>query len=562
MMSIRKISMDYKILKRYKQIGEVLVKYGFHFVVEKLYDKGFVPSWILKRPSIIGTLTPGQRIRFALEELGPTFIKLGQILSTRTDIIPESIIKELSLLQDQAPEFPFSIAQELFHEQLGMHIKEAFEYFEEKPIAAASIGQVYCAKLKNHQEVVVKFQRPDIAHTIKQDISILKTMAKILDEHFSKQIPFKMVDVIEEFSYTMIRELDYMIEARNTEKFRENFKDNSHVIIPKVYWEYSTTKILTLEKINGFKIADVLDMKNVEEWNTKLIADRIIESFMKQIFVFGFFHADPHPGNIFVVSKDKIAFIDFGITGYLDKYTMNFITDLFIAGAKKDVEKITNLLIEIDAIPSQNNTHRLKEDLSFILNFYLNIPLKKLNISEAISQFMKITYRNHIRLPSQFTQLARTMITLEGSIKRLDPEFSISEAMGQFMDQIMAYKFNPEKLFNETLYYAEDIFYALKTLPKNIRNIIKKLESNEIKVVLEEIEFRKFADHLNKITNKLSLSLIVAAIAISSSLIVSYEKGPMIWGLSIFGLFGYLLTLFLSVILVFDILRTTFKKNK
>ena len=557
---IRRIHADYKILKRYKEIGEVLVKYGFGFLVEKLYDKGLVPSRILKRRSgIAEKISPGKRIRLALEELGPTFIKLGQILSTRTDIIPESITEELSMLQDQAPEFSFSIVQELFEKEIGISIQEAFDDFEERPIAAASIGQVHQARLKDGSAVVVKIQRPNIESTIKRDMSILKTIAKILDEHFAEQIPFQMIDIVEEFSYTMMRELNYMIEARNTEKFRENFKDDLHVVIPKVYWKYSTAKILTLEKITGIKLSNILKTENGKK-DVKSIAAQIVEAFMKQIFIFGFFHADPHPGNIFVVSEDIIAFIDFGITGYLEPHAMDFITDLFIAGTRKDIEKIAELFVQIDAVNPKSDMRRLKEDLSFIFNFYLDVPLKRLSISEALSQFMRITYQNRIRLPSQFVQLTRALIVLEGSIKNLNPELNISEAAGPFVNRIIAYRFRPEKVFKEILYYGDNILGTLRTFPKDLRSIIKKLERNEMKLLLEETASQKFAYHLNKTIHKLCLSLIIAAMSISSSMLIGYEKGPMLFGISALGLLGYFIALFSAIILILNILMAKFKK--
>ncbi|HHY90839.1 MAG TPA: ubiquinone biosynthesis protein UbiB [Clostridiales bacterium] len=556
----RRIHTDYKILKRYKEIGEVLVKYGFGFLIEKLYDKRLVPFRMLKRRSdIVEKMSPGKRIRLALEELGPTFIKLGQILSTRTDIIPESITQELSMLQDHAPEFSFSIVQELFEKEIGVSIQEAFEDFEEKPIAAASIGQVHQARLKDGSEVVVKIQRPNIENTIKRDMNILKTLAKILDEYFGDQIPFRMADIVEEFSYAMMRELNYMIEARNTEKFRENFKNDLHVVIPKVYWEYSTSKVLTLEKIKGIKLSNILKTENGKE-DVKSIAAQIVEAFMKQIFIFGFFHADPHPGNIFVMPENRIAFIDFGITGYLEPHAMDFITDLFIAGTRKDIEKIADLFVQIDAVNPKSDMRRLKEDLSFIFNFYFDVPLKRLNISEALSEFMRITYQNRIRLPSQFVQLTRALIVLEGSIKNLDPELNVSEAAGPFVNRIIAYRFRPEKIFKEILYYGDNILGMLKTFPKDLRNIIKKLERNEMKFLLEETTSQKIVYHLHHTIHKLCLSLIIAAISISSSMLIGYEKGPMLFGISAFGLLGYFIALLSAVVLVFNILMTKFKK--
>ena len=557
----RKISLGYGHLKRYKQIVDILIKYGFGYFVERLYHKGNVPRWIAVRRIMNTSLTAGERLRMALEELGPTFIKLGQILSTRPDIVSEEVIFELSKLQDRASQFPLSLVEDALRESLGLHIDEDFKYFSSKPTAAASIGQVHCAKLHSGEDVVLKIQRPNIKGVVSRDIEILSQMASLFDEFYPGAMPFKVAEVVDEFSNSIHRELDYTIEARNTEKFRDNFKEHHGVMIPKVYWEFTSKTILTLERIEGVKVADIETLK-MKGWDIKVIGDLIATSFMKQVFIHGLFHGDPHPGNIFVINEKKISFIDFGIVGYLDKETMSFIADLFIAGAKRDIDKIVNLLIEIDALSEDTRIRRLKEDISFVLNFYYNTPLKRLNMSEAVSALMKIAYHNHVKLPLQFTILAKAVITLEGCVKMLNPDFSVSDMAGQFIGEITAYRLNPRRILHEGMDYADNLFTSFRGFPRHLKNLLHKIEKNEIRVILEQMEVQKLAQTVREIGNRLSASLLIAALMLSSSQLIanSGDFQDMIQ-IEQLGLVGYLAALFLFALFFIDKYRRKIKKN-
>lgn len=558
---MEKISTKYKNLRRYKQIVEVMGKYGFDFFVRKLYEKELIPQWLVKKGKIATPLSPGKRLRLALEELGPTFIKLGQILSTRPDIISEDIILELSKLQDCAPEFPFATVKKIFRDEMGLTIEEAFADFEKEPMAAASIGQVHKARLRNNRDVVIKIQRPNIRELMESDFHILINLAKIFDEYFNDQFVFKMLDIVEEFKKAISRELDYTIEARNIEKFRENYKNNKQIVIPCVYWQYTSKKILTIEEIHGTKIVD-MKSSNEQDYDVKSISELIAGAFIRQVFIDGLFHADPHPGNIFIISSQRIAFIDFGSIGYLDKNTKTFITDLFIASARRDIEKIIKLLIENDSITEESEIRRLKEDISFALDFYFNTPLRMLDVREAISEFMAIAYRNKVILPTQFTLLAKAMITLEGCVKILNPDFSIGSITALSMHEIMLYRLNPKEIAYESITYVEEILNTLKKMPRNLQGIIKKLEQKEIKLTLEQTELHKLQRQLDKISNKISLSLIISAIILSSSFMMQSTKGPRVWGISIFGLLGYFSAILLGFIFVAGMILSIVRKNK
>lgn len=555
------IGMKYENLRRYKKIGEVLVKYGFTFLAEKLIEKGYIPKFMLKIKPSKENLSDGEKLRIACEELGPTFIKLGQIMSTRRDVFSDEIISELSKLQDNIEPFSYDIAKEICEKELQMSLEEAFDDFDPKPIAAASIGQVHKATLKTGEDVVVKIQRPLIQNIIEQDLDILFTLAKLLDEHMDKEKPYNLLEMVDEFGRVITRELDYTLEGRNAERFYSYFKNDNNIYIPKVYWNYTSKRILTMERIYGVKIIEnqKLSMKN---WSQKDLATIITNCFLKQVFILGFFHGDPHPGNIFVMGPKKIAFIDFGVVGYLDKGTMTFITNLFMAAARKDIDKIVNILMENDTLSPNTNIRRLKEDISFLINLYYDIPIKQLNISEIFKNIMEAAYNNRIKLPPQFTILLKSMITFEGSMKFLNPNFSISNIAKDFAKKIYLHKFDPKNIMGEMKDYSEEVLYSIKYLPKQLRSLLKKMDNNEIKFQLEQVGFDKLQDELSRMTNKLSLSLITSALIVGSSLIIQNTSGPMLWGISVFGIIGYLIASVLGIVIIISILFEAFRKKK
>ena len=319
------MKVGYKNIKRYKEILHILVKYGFTFIVEKLNIEGVVYKIPMTNPpESIKNMSTGERIRRTIEELGPTYIKLGQILSSRKDLLDKDIIDELSKLRDMVEPFDTSIAKAIFKEELGLDIKQVFSEFNDIPIGSASIGQVYEAKLKNGNEVIVKIQRPNIENSINSDIQILKDMINTLNElNQDKKFDIDLIKILEEFHTQILRELDYNFEAINAMKFRKIFEDSTEVHIPNIYNQYTTKRVLVMEKVIGIKLSECYKIKKLG-WDTDKISRIGVNSFFKQIFEHGFFHADPHPGNIFVVSKECISYIDFGMVGIIDDKTLKF----------------------------------------------------------------------------------------------------------------------------------------------------------------------------------------------------------------------------------------------
>ena len=556
----RKYKIKYQHIKRYKQIAAVLIKYGFDFVAEELMNRGYIPKFVYRIKQVENKYTRGERLRLAFDELGPTFVKLGQIMSTRRDIFPDDVIEELAKLQDDVIPFSFIEAREVFESEMRVSIEDCFSMFNTIPTASASIGQVYNARLKTGEEVVVKIQRPKIKQLIERDLEILFNLAKIIDKRSKENNPLPLTDVIDEFHYSIIRELDYTFEARNAEKFGEYFEKDTKVFIPSIYWEFTTKRVLTMEKINGVKIIDYRELEK-RGWNLKQLATIGAHSFLKQVFIYGFFHGDPHPGNLFAIDQNKIAYVDFGIVGYLDRSSLKMITDIFTAGARKDAEKIVNVLIEVEAVNSATDLRRLREDVSLLINMYYNMPLKRLNISDALRHCMEVAYTNNIKLPSQFIILLKALITLEGSGKYLHPDFSLSDIAKDFVKEIYLNKLQPKNVLGDLRDYYEEVFDSFKYLPKQFRNFLKKVENNELQLNLEITHFDFIVREVSKMANLLSISLISAALIVGSSLIIYNDHKPQIYGLTTLGFVGYSVAAILAAGVIISVLYEKLKRK-
>ncbi|MBP2027628.1 ubiquinone biosynthesis protein [Acetoanaerobium pronyense] len=550
----------YRYLKRYKEIIQVFAKYGFTFLAEKLNVDGIVGKISGASNKDILNMSVNERIKNVLEELGVTFIKLGQILSTRIDIIDIDLAEELSKLQDNVKCFSFDEAREIFEEEIGLSLSEVFYSFNEVPIASASIGQVYEGILRSGEKVIIKIQKPNIEEVIKTDIEILKGIAKLLDDNF-KDIGINLSEIADEFSTQLLRELDYTFEGRNCEKFREIYISNKDIYIPSVNWEFTSDKVLMLEQINGIKISD-LKVLTKPHYDKKKIAKLWIKTYMEQIFINGFFHGDPHPGNIFVLERDRIAFIDFGIVGILDRLTLDFVTEIFLASIDRDVEKIITNLLEMDAISRDTDMRKVREDLTYYIHYYYSISLNQMNISEMLTEFLKFARANKLKLPSQFSILIKALITLEGGVRKLDSEFSLSEVLKEFSKEYYKNKINPQKLLLESRRLTESLFSDLKVIPRQLRVLLRNLEKNNIKMSIDDISFMNLEKSVNHMTNLISMSLIISALLMGSSLVITTKIEPTIWGYPVLGILGYLIAIVMGLALIISIVLNPTKYKR
>lgn len=552
----------YSNIKRYREIWKILSKYGFTLLAEKMERFGPVKRLFLKKSTkLVNEYTRSQRIRLAIEELGPTFVKLGQILSTRYDIIPKDIVEELSYLQDKVKSFDWIEAERIFKEELNMEIDDMFMEFDKEPIAAASIGQVYKGKLHNGDNVVVKVQRPNIDNIINKDLEILYKIGNLIDEHFNKKKVIRFTNVIKEFSYFIKRELDYRYEAQNCNLFRENFKENDNVVVPKIYWDYTTKKILVMEEVKGIKVSNLEEIDK-RGWDREKLAEIGASVFMEQIFIYSFFHGDPHPGNIIILDEKKISFIDFGIVGYIDKTTLNFIVNLLRSSSDKNIDKMINSLKELGAITEETDEVEFRKELYYIVNYYYNIPLQKIKFSEAINEVLTAAYKHKLKIPSQLTLLMKSIITIEGTGKKLNPKFNFAQISKKTLRNMSKKKLKPKNIMDNLFKNSWDSIDMISNIPSKLNNILDNIEKNKVEIKMKQEGFEHLEKEINTMTNRISLSLLVSALVVGSSIVIQTNDSPKIMGLSVFGLVGYVSSAILGIGLVLSILINIRRKNR
>ncbi|RKY58839.1 MAG: 2-polyprenylphenol 6-hydroxylase, partial [Candidatus Neomarinimicrobiota bacterium] len=497
-----RITNNFRNIKRYHQIISVFVRYGFGDIISRLNLDLFIQAVKYKniKKSRYEKISTAARLRMAFEELGPTFVKLGQILSVRPDLLSENIIGEFKKLQDEVPPFPGEQAKKEVETQLGKKVEHIFAFFDTTPIASASISQVHRAMTKNREQVVVKIQRPNIQNVINTDLRILSDLAKLIEKNVRESHLFSPCRIVSEFSKTIQRELDFYREGQNIERFYKNFSDDETVYIPKVYWELTTDRILTMEYIDGKKISNIDEMESAG-LDRKQIAINGAQAILKQIFEYGFFHADPHPGNIFVLPNNVIAPLDFGMVGSLDNEEMEAVGALLTAFVKKDVKKIINVLDDLGVLENVLDIRNLKVDLSDFLDRYYQVPLYQLDVGKILNEMIALMRNYHIRLPAELTLMGKALITEESVGRALDPQFDMITLAKPYVEKLLTRKLDPRRQLLEFAGTLDEFARLFKILPSEIKLISAKVKKGEIKIQFEHRGLDNLITGLNQTGN-------------------------------------------------------------
>lgn len=560
-MQLRKIGQKIRDIRRFNQILRILTKHGFGFAVQQLHleehviGRGIIKTRILRRFTE-PLESRAVRLRKVLEELGPTFIKFGQILSVRPDLIPLDLCNELSNLQDRVPPFGYEDVRRQIKESLGSYPEELFASFDPFPLAAASLGQAHRAQLKTGENVVVKVQRPDIRKIIETDIDILYTLAQLASRYMQDVRFFNPVGIVDEFSRVITKEIDFTYEAHNIDKFRKNFKDSTTVHIPKVFWDYTKTKVITTEEIIGIRLNDYINQPHTTE-EKKAVAANGANAVLQQIFIDGFFHADPHPGNIFILPNNAAAFIDFGIVGRLDEETRDVVISLLIAVSTKNINGILKALEMLGSFVEEEDTIRdFKHDISDFLERYYDIPLKQVEISTVLPQAVDLMTRHKLKIPSQFHILIKAIATIDGVARQLDPEFNTIAHSRPFVEKLVHERHDPKRIFKDVTLYSSELLDILKIIPRDTYEIIKKIKRGNLKIEFEHQGLSKFISEMDKSSNRISFSLVISALIIGSSLIIMANRGPLIYGFPVLGILGFVFAGILGLGLTIGILRS------
>jgi ubiquinone biosynthesis protein len=558
MVYIPRIDKGYRNLKRYRQIVGVLIKYGFAEIVDRMNLSAYLQLGrrLFKRKGAQARpLSQSERIRLALEELGPTFIKLGQLLSTRSFLIPAELVEELTKLQDDVSPLPFEKIQEYVEGELDGKLADKFAEFQNAAIASASIAQAHRARTHDGQEVVLKIRRPEVARIIATDLDILSDIAHLMDRHIPESRQFDPVGLVRELAQTTKRELDFFNEGRNIEIFAKNMQGFEHVYIPKVFWEFTTDKILTTEFINGVKISDIESLRQ-SGCDLKFISQIGGRFILKQIFEDGFFHADPHPGNIFIRDGHIIAPVDFGMMGRLDDFLMEQVSDLLIAAVQKDADLIIRVLINLGALSDDQDPRALRVDLTNFIDRYYGVSLKKINMQNIVSDVFELVTRHQLRTPSNLLLLMKTLGTYEDLARKLDPDFDIFSLAKPYVSKLLWRRLNVNKIAYEGIKALRDLYDLFKNAPREMELLLRKIKRGQFAIELQDRGLHNLMQELDRATNRIAFSLIVAALILGSSLILSFQTGPQLFGFPLFGMIGFVFAGILGVWLVIAIVRS------
>ncbi len=544
-------------LGRMSEIAQVAAKHGFGYLFETR-GPSVVRSRLGREVEVDPEGSPrGQRLREMLDELGPTFVKFGQLLSTRPDIVPPDIVFELKALQDAVSPFPFEQAREVVEEELGLTLEQLYLEFEETPIAAASIGQVHRARLPNEHEVVVKVQRPNAPRQIEADLELMYQLARLARERIRALEFIDTVAVVDEFARSIRQELDYRIEARNAEQFHRNFAGYPHVRVPRVYWSYSRARVLTLELLEGVQLRD-LDMDTHSMSERRQIAYRVAETWMAMIFRHGFFHADPHPANILVLEQsDQIGLVDFGTAGQLAPDDSSKLTGLFIEVVNQNVEAIPRRLASLGVRYPKEREDEFVSELRAVFDRYYGASLAEIDPVQVIREAFALIYRMQLTLPTRFILLDRAIATLGSVGVALYPDFNVFEVAKPYARELMIERFTPQRVAARAQHEARNYASMMLELPYQVHDILQEVRDGQIEVGFRHQGLDDLIKRMDIVFNRLGIAMVALGGAVTSGILAaSIEGGIMILGVPLVAAIGLFLSAFLSIWLVWGVLRS------
>ncbi len=537
---------------RINEIVRVLVKYGFSSFASYITGKNRNISFSSKDVKEELPSDANERFRYVLQELGVTFIKLGQTLSTYPELIGFDLAEELSLLQESAPVDDYETVKKTIESEFSKPIDEIFDEFSEKPIASASIGQVHTAFL-NNKFVAVKVQHPDIKKTLKSDIRIMKIIANRLDNRLEVAKAYNLPGIVEVFEKDMKKELDYKFEAMNAVHLNDLLK-NDEVYVPEVYLEYTTNKVLTMEYVDGVSLNTVLKSKD-DKYDKKHIAVQGADSFIKQIFIHGFYHADPHPGNIFVIENNTVAFVDFGMMGHLDDDLREDLAKLFIFITEGDAKLLTKQLMYMGIVEDTDDYKQIEYEITMLLDRYYGMQFNE--ISGVLRGLIEDDMLNEygVVLPRDLMMVIRTISMIDDVGKDLDPSFNTTEIVRPYAMRMLADTVKPKRLASKTAANLMDAQHLAKKLPESLLNFFNVVEDGHLSISLDSSEIEHLNMVVSRIVNEIVIAIITAALLMGSSLIMLIDTGVRIFDYPILGFVGYTFSAIMGVILIAMIIR-------
>jgi ubiquinone biosynthesis protein len=549
-------------IQRYRDIVTVFTRYGFGFIMKEmgLLEWLSIPKRLfIERNKEIQNKTTGERVRLFLEELGPTFIKMGQLASTRPDVIPGEIIHELEQLQDHVPPFSTEEVHRIIEQELGVVTGDIFDQFSATPLAAASIGQVHSAVLKTGERVAVKIQRPDIKSIIETDLEVLHDLARLAEHRLEWASRYRLRDIVDEFSESLREELDYENEGRNSEKITSQFKNDPHIRVPKIYWKCSSQKVLTMEYVEGIKLNEIPALEQ-NGHDRKILAERVLNAIFEQIFMGGIFHGDPHPGNILALPEETIVFIDFGMVGRLTPEMKNHFASLVIGMMRQSSDEMIKAITNMGLLPDDINMPKLRMDVDLLKEKYYGVPFSQMSLGQAVNDLFSVAFRHSIRLPADLTLLGKTLLTIEGVVEKLDPELSIISVAEPFGRRMLKERLHPKNIAEMAREHIMEYGQILTGLPKDIKEFSSAMRKGKMKLEIVIPDLDLFFTKLKRISNQLSFSIVLLSFSIiMTGLIIGSSLGKetptLLWDLPTIEI-GFGIAAFMFLWLIYSIIKS------
>lgn len=544
---------------RLREISAIMIRHGMGDVIQRLGIPGMLEraGQILHMPAKPEreAIPAPVRVRQALEELGPSFIKLGQVLATRVDLFPSDWIIEFERLQSDVPPVPFADLLNELTEVLGQSPDEIFVDLDPVPVGSASIAQVHRAKLQTGENVILKIRRPGIVPKIEADLRILRQLAKLVELEFPETRRYQPTSMVDEFARSLMRELDLGIEARNVERFRQHFAEQPTIVIPKIYWRWTNAILNVQSYIDGIPGNNLPAVDDAGLDRRQLASDGA-DAVLKMILIDGYFHADPHPGNVFYLRDGRIAFIDFGMVGRLPHYRRDEIVDLLAALARRDERGILDVLIEWTGDATVNENRLAADIAEFIFN-YEHLSLREIHIGQLLTDMIAIMREHSIALPPDLTLLFKALITLEGLGRQLDPDFQMVDHITPFVKRVILERYEPTNLLKRGQHDLQDAAGMLLGVPRDLARLVKDMRRGKIKVDLDLKRLDSFGSRINQSANRLTLGIVTGCLIIASAIVMTVPHGPRLFGMPLLGLLGFCLAFVNSVWVILSIWRSS-----
>jgi ubiquinone biosynthesis protein len=514
-MTIQTLGKRVRYLQRYKDIAQILIRNGFGWFIDEI---GLTEALRLPRRERAGEeerrpASLAQRIRRVLEELGPTFVKIGQVASLRQDLLPPDVIEQLTKLQDEVPPIGFTVVRQIIEEELGASMDALFSSLEEQPIGSASIGQVHRGVLHSGQVVAVKVQRPGIREAIEVDLEILADLASLAERHLEWARHYRVTDVVEEFRRTLTGELNYLLEARNAERIQRLMAGDPSVYIPSIFWDYTTQRVLTMEYVEGVKLNDRAGLA-AAGLDRKLLASRCVRAVLSQILVHGVFHADPHPGNLAALPDHRILFMDFGMVGRLTPELKQRLASLIVGLMRRDTDLIIRALYRMGVVPPDVDQRRLRRDVDELREKYYDIPLSQIHLGESVRDIFIVAFRHRIQIPADLALVGKTLVTLEGLVEDLDPTFRVLDVAEPFGKYLLRERLDPRTWLRMLVDSAIDVSDALLDFPRQLRDLLREVRHGRVKVHVNVPEAERLLRGIDTASRHIALSLVLLSLSI------------------------------------------------